>query len=50
MRKAQARYSGQPGHWNAYKCGTNAEAFHYGHLPPSIVHGEITRGEVYGDD
>jgi len=49
MRKAQARYSGQPGHWNVYKCRTDVDAHHYGHLPPSIVHGEITRGEVYGD-
>jgi len=49
MREAQRRYAGSAGHWNAYKCGTTAGIWHYGHLPPSIVHGDVTRGEVYGD-
>jgi hypothetical protein len=50
MREAQDRYSGQPGHWNTYRCGTDPDAFHYGHLPKSVVKGHISRGEVYGDE
>lgn len=49
MRVAQARYHGAGGHWNVYKCRTNGEAHHYGHLPAVIVTGEKTRGQVYGD-
>jgi hypothetical protein len=50
MREAQCRYSGEPGHWNVYACLTADDSWHYGHLPPSIVKGEISRGEVYGSE
>jgi len=49
MKECRTRVGGT-GHWGTYLCRTVADIWHYGHLPPSIVHGEITRGEVYGDE
>jgi len=49
MKECRTRVGGT-GHWGTYLCRTVADIWHYGHLPPSIVHGEITRGEVYGNE
>jgi hypothetical protein len=50
MREAQIRYAGESGHWGTYSCLTDPDAFHYGHLPRSVVRGHISRGEVYRDE
>jgi hypothetical protein len=50
MREAQIRYAGESGHWGTYSCLTDPDAFHYGHLPRSVVRGHISRGEVYGSE
>lgn len=50
MREAQDRYSGEPGHWNPYRCLADIGVWHYGHLPRSVVRGHISRGEVYRDE
>lgn len=49
MREARDR-AGYDGHWGVYLCRTDPLAHHYGHLPSVIVQGELTRGDVYGDE
>jgi hypothetical protein len=47
MRAARNRLA-DTGHWSVYRCPTNPVMFHYGHLAPGVITGEVGRGELYG--
>jgi len=35
---------------NAYPCPVVTHLWHLGHLPRSVVHGQVTRGQIYRKD
>lgn len=49
-RAAKRRYGKRGLNNHVYACLINERAFHLGHLPPDVIAGTITRGEVYSMD